>query len=244
MSNNDELTLQDLESKEKLHEILKDILEKLDTEEPEQYDWYCMLYPEIEGFSYDEYRGSEHAIASKAIQHSELHPLMERVVDKVTEIANRIGEVWNDEEDHAAAGFARELAVYNKKYAPLYARYLATNDLNHEVYQSEDIWDILHEKDWCEELYSIVVSRVFTPGQHGREDWFGFCESGLSDALKRDGEMDLFFEKVKQFFDEEWGLDYGHAVRFGHFEELAEMIYPDDDGKSKELNDRFVNLYV
>ncbi|MDR2954307.1 MAG: hypothetical protein LBV43_04425 [Prevotella sp.] len=238
-----ETTMRDLESKEKLGEILKSLLEGLNAEDAEQYDWYCMLYPEVEDYEYEEYRGSEHVIAAKAIQHPELHPLMVQIVEKVTGIANEIGELWNDEEDHAAAGFARELAVYNKKYAPLYAQYLATNDLNHEVYQSEDIWDILHEKEWDKDIYPIVVSRVFTPGQHGREDWAGFCESGLTEALMKDGEMDVFFDVIRQFFDEKWGLDYGHSVRFGHFGELAEMIYPDDENKAKDMNDRFESMY-
>lgn len=238
------ITLSDLESKEKLKEILDKLLAGLNTQEPEQYDWYCMLFPEIENYDYNKYRGSEHIIAAMAIKHPELHNTMVEIVEKVTDIANEIGEVWNDEEDHAASNFARELSIADKKHIPLYARYLATNDLNHEVYQSEDLWDILSKwPDWDKYTYPIVVTRVFTPGQHGREDWIGFYEGGLGKALKKDSETDIFFDIVKQFFEEEWGLDYEHAVRFNHFEEFAQIIYPDDKDKSKALTDRFNNLF-
>lgn len=223
-------------TKDHAQKILKSILKNMD--EAEGFDWYNRFFPDFTDIyeKRNKYRSSEHVVAKLALKHPDLHPLMVEVVEAIIEF-NANEPLWEDEDEHAGAHFARELALYSREYIGLYTEYLASNDLNHEVYQSQDIQAIARKwsATWDKDLYHLLLTRLFTPGQHYDEDIWYMCNTlGLAKHLTGSKEaMDSFFEVLGERYDSDESTFKNHFV---------DNIYPDDEEKQQKLMERFKRL--
>ncbi len=197
--------------------ILSDAIRYVNGEEFDNSDFYGSL-PE-NPYSLpdcDEYRSADECIAVKAIAHPELHGLMRELVDIIADENSR-GVIWDNEEEAAGGAIARELALHNKSDVILFARFISSNDLNHEVYQGEDMDDVVDKWGACRETYSVAVARWLTPGQHRYEfDYDPFIAS-----IKSEDDVKAFMDAVEQWFGEEWFGPYN--IRNTH-DDVVEML--------------------
>lgn len=110
----------------------------------------------------------EDILAIEAVKYPQLHAIMEKIVLRLTKFGEENDAIWGTEESVAGSGFARELAIADKKYIPLNYRFLLTNDMNHEVYQTDDIWLVCKKWDFAPETYPLIVFRAGCScgGQH------------------------------------------------------------------------------
>lgn len=65
---------------------------------------------------------------------------MEKIILRLTKFGEENDAILANKESVVGSGFAHELAIADKKYIPLNCRFLLTNEMNHEVYQNDDIW--------------------------------------------------------------------------------------------------------
>lgn len=165
-------------------------------------DWYdyLRLFGEVEvpigtvdpsgdgGDGYHLLRTREHELAVAAVAHEELRPLMAQTVMELV----GLGTVWATENDPAGGGLALQLALADPEYCGLYARHLMTNDLTHEVYQSEEIARVITAWGWRFETYPLFWVRMFTPGLFAREDVEWFVGRGLPERMAAPGELGRF----------------------------------------------------
>lgn len=161
-----------------LKQTLDDILKALYSKDIEPYDWYGDLFPAEIKAGIPEYNqnklpvrayrtSAENVLASKAICFPDLHERMRQIVFRITEINNSglCSELWETDRDQAGSGFARELALCDIKNIPIYYEYLKSNDLIHEFYQSQDIFEIVQRWNFSKETYPLIIFR----GLHGQE---------------------------------------------------------------------------
>jgi hypothetical protein len=149
-------------------------------------------------YSYEERSGDEN-IAKAAIQYPELHDLMCELVEMVTCSNFREKTIWDEDEEHVGGAIARELALYNKANVALYAKFLSSNDLNHEVYQEQDIDEIMSKWGVCRETYPLAVVRWLAPGQHG--DSFPYADVAEHIGKKGKDEAKFFMKLAVKWFD-------------------------------------------
>jgi len=230
----EEMFCKDFNTKEQAQSALETIMNALNGDEVETFDWYFQFTPSFEDM-YEEgndFRSDEDVVAREAIKHAELHELMAQIVEKITELNFEIGEIWENEEEHAGAHIARELALHDKKYLPLYVKYIHSNDLNHEVYQTEDITDVIYEWGWCPETYLLFAARWFTPGQY-----FG-TYNDMQEQMKSDEHLDMLFNGIQDFFDN-YSQIYSPSDCDDSFKDLMENLLPDNNAKAEEMLARY-----
>ena len=183
-----------------IKETLEKILKALEAGEVERHDSYGRLFPDEFGDHLDDRYSDEHVLAKEAIKHPELHPLMEKLVLKITEIGERGNhtQIWENEETQAGGSLARELAMYDKKYLPLQLRYIYTNDMDHEVNQMDDIVEICDKWDYSKEICPLLIFRA----EFGQvtEAYDGLA-SGI---LKREEDAQGYMDEAVIYFKENW----------------------------------------
>lgn len=185
------------------------------------------------------YRSMDEYIAKNCIKIPELHYLMRKLVRSIEEYNIDELQIWDQDEEHAGGAIARELALCNKEDVIPYARFISSNDLNHEVYQAEDMQDVFNKWKPCKETYAIAVARWFTPGQHRYE----FNYQSICKAMKKESEADAFLEMVAKWFYEEWFPPYDIDNRRDDVIELLEMIL-EPLGLSNEEIEEIINLKI
>ena len=196
---------------------LERILEKLCSGDIKKHDWYGGLfqlinsgeaedladyesstYAIVYGEMQEEERYSyEHVLAIAAIRYPELHNLMREIVVKIIEQSEngRFEQIWENEEVQAGGAFARELAMYSKSDLPLYLRYIKTNDLDHEVYQLDDMLAILTKWDYAVETMPILFYRQDN----------GQCGGIYGNNICKDiGHAEDYLGALVEYFSEEW----------------------------------------
>ncbi|MFV0393528.1 MAG: hypothetical protein ACK5LC_03890 [Coprobacillaceae bacterium] len=199
-------------SKQEIEKILQDVLRGLSSDEIEEHDWYVSLYPKDINPINEEYEETheegrysyENSVAIKAIQYPQLHDLMVQIVERITCIAGQdnIEQLWENDEEQAGGAFARELALYDKKYIPLYLKYIKTNDLDHEVYQLNDMLDIFEK--WNGE--ALIIPLLIYRGEHGQHS---VMYEEIANGIEwREENKEEYLKETIQCFKEEYMFDY------------------------------------
>jgi len=204
-----------------LKDILLSAIEELKNEELDQNEFYS--FPEYirdAAWESDGYRSVDEYIAKHAIEYPKLHSLMRQFVEGITEYNTNKSTLWYEEEEQVGGAIARELALRYKEDVILYAQFVSSNDLNHEVYQLEDMAEIVAKWGACPETYFIAVARWLTPGQH-RSD-FDYDE--ISQAMKTEEDADDFLDAIVTWFNDEWFPPYNICNRYDDVVELLTMV--------------------
>ncbi len=124
-----------------------------------------------------------------AVSHKELRPLVLDYAHKITRQSERNYVLYYSCEDYAGSYATRALAVADKRYVVDCIRFLRTNDLSHEVYQSEHILSIIDAHGLCDETVSLIAFRLTAGGQHHDDDMQTIEERHkLSDYLNASSE--------------------------------------------------------
>lgn len=138
---------------------------------------------------------AERNFYSQAIRHAEFQEPILRYVRKIVD-QNRKGPIlWSSEEEHAGTHAIAALALFDKKYIQDYIDFLRSNDLDHEVYQSDDIQELIERWGWCEEILSLAAARSFR-GQFGPDQLGEMLSDGLEEYLMENDSLKSFAEKI------------------------------------------------
>lgn len=209
-----------------------------------EHGWYSgVLFPEDEDSSFE----SEVELAEEAIQYPELHDKMREIVRLITKLNDHTYSyaIWEDEQVQAGGGFATELAITNLSDVMLYARYVSTNDLNHEVDQAGNMADIIGTWGWNKDTYAVLAARFFTPGQFADEFMEGESEDIIA-SLDADGAVEDFLKMTARWFIEGWFRWYTVENHQERIQELFEILLAEKFELGEEeisaLTDRFVAL--
>ena len=147
---------------------------------------------------------TERVVAREAIRYPELHGLLRQLVDRIARYNGmNISPLWANDEEHAGAGPARELALAGEADIGRYIQYLVTNDLNHEVNQWDDIEAILQKWGIGQNTYPLIVARWFAPGQHGQEQMQKHLVA-LKENFRDAAERDIFLAECAR-----WAATHG-----------------------------------
>ncbi|WP_246057410.1 hypothetical protein [Leptospira gomenensis] len=138
---------------------------------------------------------AERSFYSQAIRHAELHEPILNYVYKIIDQNRKVAVLWSSEEEHAGAHAVVALALLDKKYIENYVDFLRTNDLDHEVYQSDDIQELIERWGWCEEILSLAAARSFR-GQFGPDQLGEMLSDGLEEYLMENDSLKSFVEKI------------------------------------------------
>lgn len=111
-----------------------------------------------------------YAFFRKISQYESVLPKLQKYVTTVD------GDKWFDEETPLGLLAALTLALADKKYIEDYITYLATTDMNHEVYQYDHISFIASEYGVTPEVMKLMAARAVLPGQHSWEQFESFVE--------------------------------------------------------------------
>jgi len=224
--------------KEKIKESLENILNNIEEFESGDIDWY---YEQVTlDDDNDDFRSTDQKLMTLAFQYPDLHPLMRQVVQAITETNVSQGEVWDQDEEHAGTNAALLLALANKDDVPLYAYFIASNDLNHPVYQEEDWQEVFAKWGECEETLLLLIAITLVPGQ-----WFD-TESywdEFAEYLKKDDNINIFLRQFHFFIL--WANEKDVYLR--DTDELVKKtlpnILPDDMAGNEELIDHLVSRF-
>lgn len=190
----------------------------------DKYGYYMTLYlDELDELDGDG-RNTEDDIALAVMQYPQLHDLARALIDKLTGYNSENRPMWAGDEEHAGAGLARELALAYAGDVERYARYVVTNDLNHEVYQADDIDAILKKWGVGSQTYLLMVARWFAPGQHADEQLEEYYEE-MQEVFEDPAERDAFLGACARWFLEDW------------------LGYQKVEHKKEELNQLFSELF-
>lgn len=243
-------------------EILQKQLEILlngfeDSKVDERYYYQNLYLNELVEHAGDSSWEIERIVAREAVKYPELHELMRNLVKRITAYNNSGGicihgfyyPLHVNDEDHAGAGYARELAVANKKDIQTYIDFYLTNDVDHEVRQKSDIEAILGKWGICEATYPLLVARWFEAGQHGDEQVEEHLDE-ITEKFKDPAERDLFITACAHWFissinnkhiingDDKEALNRFFSALFDqvqHFEEYYAEHHSDEDFEEEHM---------
>lgn len=175
----------------------------------------------------DNYRSEDEAIALNAIKYPDLHPLMREAVEALI-VATKKGakHLWEaNGEEQMGGAVARELAMHYKADIKLYARYIATNDLDHPVYQYSDMLAVIEKWGLDADVYPlIVVNGLINAGQHG-DELIDKLKDRLVAKLKEPGEANFFLAACAEAFIEGWRVHIDLPRRLEQINELFANIF-------------------
>ena len=225
-------------TQEEIRKSLQNMIDNIDEfEGGDGGEWYGeqLVLGDSESSWYEEdaTRSQDQFLMNQAFKYPELHPLMRDAVKAITDKNSEGDPIWNEDEEHAGTNAAVLLAVANKEDVPLYAYFLATNDLNHPVYQEDEDWPQVFEK-WGQTEETLLLLLVITliPGQwfDTEEYWEEFAE-----FLKEGNNIDLFFKRIHCFlrYVEEADLPARDVEDF--FDERLTELLPDEISEDEEL---------
>ncbi|WP_078130461.1 tetratricopeptide repeat protein [Leptospira alexanderi] len=184
--------------KQKIESTLKEIFDNFITESDKKFvDW---------DNSKDDERpfSSERLFYNEAVQYPEFHPLILKYINKIIDYNILYSVLWSCEEEHAGTHAIMALALFDKKYIGDYINFLRSNDLNYEVYQSDDINALVQKWGWCQETLSLMAARCFR-GQFGGDQFEEMMETGLSEFLNLPDKKDYFLLRLcEEIKNEMW----------------------------------------
>lgn len=232
-----------------LKETLEHVLAELQSDRVKRYDWYRNIFPE-ELTRSDQFNSiaasrysSENLLAVESIKHPELHNLIKQVVLRITEIGEtgRFAQIWEHQEEQAGGCLARELAMYDKKYIPLYYRYIQTNDLDHEVHQMEDMHDIFHKWNYSPEIIPLLMYR----GEHGQmaEVYEDYAED-VQANIKSMEDAEKYYKATLKYFEDQWGFTEDDEDDIEQVSNYYLPLFATYFGLDEEQMTRFVTEFV
>lgn len=221
-----------------LEKILRNAIQNLEDGNFENVSFYSFLPEALALEETGSYRSVDEYIAVHAIKFPELHRLMCELVDFIADCNNQ-NTIWDNEEEHAGGAIARELALYDKSNVALFARFISSNDLNHEVYQAEDMEAVVKKWGPCRETYSVVAARWLTPGQHRYE----FDYDAVSDTIKTKAQVEQVMEALAQWFSEGWYQPYNISTCYNDVIELMEMLFVQMNYANDEIEE-LIDTYI
>ncbi len=114
---------------------------------------------------------SEELFFKLVSEHSDLHPKIAEYAAQVTTYMEVKEKHLHTDCEHYAADWAWfYIALKDKEVIKHYIRYLRTNDLSHEVYQSHHIVEIILKYGIIKETLDLLAARMMMGGQHHSED--------------------------------------------------------------------------
>jgi predicted DNA-binding WGR domain protein len=127
------------------------------------------------------------------------------------------------DDDHSGSSDLAGLCVANKKYIPLYIRFLDGMDLDHEIGQDWELYEIAEKWGWCAETIPLFAVRYASnPGQHGQENIIDLLETDGAAALAKDPALtDMFLKALAK--------EYGNSNNVYNEELIAlfEAAFPE-----------------
>jgi hypothetical protein len=222
----------DVSTKESLTSTLKSLIAMLHDEEFVQQTLYD--YSPIWAFGY--YDGEEFKrtwLFGEVSKYPELYPLVEQFFEQLREL-NETEELLSDDMYLGTTELA-DLCVEDKRYIPLYIRFLGMIDLGNENGQDDEIADIAEKWGWCAETIPLFAARYFSLcGQHGDENIVDLLESGGSDVLAEDAALtDLFLKAI--------AAEYESYIDTESIETLFAAAFPDQPDH-QEMAEQMVDL--
>ncbi len=229
--------------KEQIKESLQNIINNIEEFDRGDIDWYYeqVTFSDEDEDEEDDYRSMDQRLMTEAFKYPELHPLMREVVEAIIQTNANVGEVWDQDEEHAGTNAALLLALENRDDVLLYANFIATNDLNHPVYQEED-WEEVFEK-WgeCEETLLLLITIALVPGQwfHIEEYWENF-----TGFIKKDGNINLFLKQLHFFILKVNEMDLPCRSVEDFLNEKMPELLPDEITGDEEMVKHIVNQFL
>lgn len=144
----------------------------------------------------------EHAIYRQACGFGELHARVHALVQATAGGPRR--RPWADAETPTGAAGAAGLAASDVRWIPAYLEYLASCDMEHEVYQAAEMDLIVHSHGWTPATAGLAAARLWRfGGQHGDEQFGQWLEQdGLQDYLHSRNGAGAFLAAVRAEFEQ------------------------------------------
>jgi len=221
-------------TKDFLKETLENLIAEFDSGDAESFDWFCTLFPDelceqegyliqdtlFEEYSDTERYSAENVLAVEAIKFPELHSLMAELLEKIIEFNEENETMWESDEEQAGNSLIRELCKADAKYLPLYFRFIKTNDLDHEVYQSLDMAEVCNGTGCPPEIMPVLLYR----SEHGQE---AEVYADFADGIcKTKEEAQKYLDQAGVYFDDQWSFDTAESVDEEDCETLRDMFEP------------------
>ena len=230
--------------KDKIEESLRNIINNIEEFESGDIDWYSgqiTICDEEDDDDEEDFRSIDQRLMTKAFKYPELHPLMREVVQVIIQTNTSVGEVWDEDEEHAGTNAALQLALANREDVPLYAYFIATNDLNHPVYQEEDWEEVFAKWGECEETLLLLIAIALVPGQ-----WFeteGYWED-FTAFIKKDDNINLFFKQLHFFIVEGNRMDIYFRDIEDFLKEKLPVFLPAEIVSDENLVEYIINEFL
>jgi hypothetical protein len=220
--------------KETLENMLAKMTEEIDAGDADPFDWYYGLFPDgmsnQEGYfiqdKFGEYGddserySAENVLAIEAMKFPELHSLMVELLEKIIEFNEDEGVMWESDEEQAGNSLIRELCKADAKYLPLYFRFIKTNDLDHEVYQSLDMAEVCNGTGCPPEIMPVLLYR----SEHGQEaEVYAEFADGI---CKTKEEAQKYLDQAGVYFDDQWSFETAESVDEDDCRRLCDMFEP------------------
>ncbi|MDI7204116.1 tetratricopeptide repeat protein [Leptospira santarosai] len=204
--------------KQKIETTLKEIFDNFITESEIKFvDWDNPR-------SSDRPFKSERIFYNEAVQYSEFHPSILKYVNKIIEQNLQSSILWSCEEEHAGTHAIMALALFDKKYIKDYVNFLRSNDLDHEVYQNDDIEELIRKWGWCQETLSLAAARCFR-GQFGTDQFHEMMDVGLREYLALPDKKDFFLLKLcEEIKGEMWYKELDVPTLVSHISDIFEDL--------------------
>ena len=167
----------------------------------------------------------------KAAKHPEFHPLIERFGEQVVAL-NKEGDPLTCDDQYVGNEAICQLCVADKKYIPLYIKYLGSFDLGNEGSgQSEGIYAIEEKWGWCAETLPLFIERYFNlSGQDGERSVTDMLNNGGREALAKNSELRAQLIKLAEENEKD-----GVAAPPYDSEDFVEFLGIAFPGKAEEL---------
>ena len=185
----------DLKSEEQIHGVIKELINVYSSQEAMQSllnsdnelnlifgkdinNEFAEYKPESEPvITYDDsevfFKDSEAAFYEVACKNITLLPMVQELLELIIAYNEMVGEfkiIYKDAEVPFGLTLATALVRTDKKYCHMLGSFLKTLDMDHEVYESDVIDDVLKKYGLCEETLNLIAVRAFPAcGQFGSE---------------------------------------------------------------------------
>ncbi|MDR2951018.1 MAG: hypothetical protein LBV71_17670 [Prevotella sp.] len=221
-------------------------IKKATQEDYEEDNWYSDLLwqDELEDY-FENGKGMniEDTLAIDAVQYPELYPVIRQIIEGITSINNKYwnGPIDVDSEWSAGSFFAGQLAMASQEDGDilLFARHLATRDLDHEAdpFAFFGVWEILNKMGYCEKTVPVLIALFFANSQH-RGDNFTYDDvNEITTYLNEGNNLNNYLKELAA-----WEETEGN----GAIEEMFELFLCEamglEDDQAEEAEEIFMEV--
>lgn len=245
------------EAKELLESLYEQVAEGCEENKNDGY-WYTDVIYELDIDEEDEDEDEENEdltlediLAKDAAKYPALHPLMRKIVKKITAFNQKSNEPINcDGEWSGGAYLAGRVAVATKQPEDimLFAKHLETRDLDHECdNEFTDIKFVIEELGgFIPATFPILIALYYAESQH-RAEFLMIEEYDQLEACLREGDnLNVFLKQVAEWHKDYLGDKNGDKDNLSCLEEMFELFLCEvmgiDDQKSEECALLFIDL--